>query len=853
MTVTTANTSHGLGALRGFLVSRLRGRPDGEHEMVLNRLVISLLILLYLLGTAVFGSYSISTLYTPLSVATFYFVMSVAFFVHILARPGISPVRRTLAIVLDMGTLSVGLHIGDEVVAVLYPFYLWIIFGNGFRFGIRYLFVATVAAVIGFAVTITTTDYWGAHSHLSFGLLGALIALPLYSSTLIRKLSKAKQQAEEASRAKSLFLASVSHELRTPLNAIIGLGDLLRDTSLDAEQRDMTRTIRTSAKSLLGLIDDILDLSRIEAGRISSNVVDFDLHRTVSEVKGMLTAQARAKGVRLAVHVTPQVPYLLRGEMRHLQEVLINLVGNAVKFTGRGHIVIAVDLVEQNAGHARLRFEVSDSGIGIAPEACGRIFESFTQADETITSRYGGTGLGLAICKQLVEHQGGQIGVDSEVGTGSTFWFELPFTRAGGATTEACDAPVVLLASGQDRTEATLNALFRVGVGAKIARTLADAVEMVRANNTPGARRPIVIVDEEAVEDPAAAAAKLAALDPAYAPSLLLLPREPQRGLLASPLRNWFVAVLSQPFAEAETLAALRLAGLRDAEEKDEAALPIRPKPGRKYAILVADDNRTNQKVIAKILERAGHEPTIVDNGERALDALTQHDFDLVLMDVNMPVMNGIEAVKLYRFSALGKKRVPVVALTADATPEMSTRCTEAGMDACVTKPVEPARLLQIVDAMVEASAPATAAPAESDTVKLLSSHRKFQAAGLAPVDFAKLTDLEALGGSGFVGQLIEEFLVDAEAVLREMAAAVAANDVEAFRDRAHALRSGAANIGAGNIYKICLAWRNIGERELASDGEAHMRKLQTEFEQVHAALSRRLEEGRAEPSRQGA
>jgi two-component system, sensor histidine kinase RpfC len=851
--MTSATPGHGFGALLGFFTSRLRGRPDGEHEMVLNRLVISLLILLYLVGTAVFSSYSMEGLYTPLSVATFYFVMSVAFFAHILARPGVSPVRRTLAIVLDMGTLSVGLHIGDEVVAVLYPFYLWIIFGNGFRFGIRYLLVATVAAVVGFSTTIATTDYWGAHSHLSFGLLGALIMLPLYSSTLIRKLSKAKQQAEEASRAKSLFLASVSHELRTPLNAIIGLGDLLRDTSLDAEQRDMTRTIRTSAKSLLGLIDDILDLSRIEAGRIATNVVDFDLHRTVMEIKGMLTAQTRAKGVRLAVHVSPQVPYLLRGEMRHLQEMLTNLVGNAVKFTGQGYIVIAVNLVEQGAAQVRLRFEVSDSGIGIAPEAQSRIFESFTQADETIISRYGGTGLGLAICKQLVEHQGGRIGVDSEVGAGSTFWFELPFTRAAAvaAEPESRRSPVVLLAASEDRTEAVLNALFRVGVGAKIARTVDEVVEMVRAGAAPDTPRPIVIVDEQAVEDVAAAAAKLSALDAACAPSLILLPREPAGGVLAPPLCSRFVAVLSQPFDENYTIAALRIAGIGDAEERDEA--PAKPKgPGRKYAILVADDNRTNQKVIAKILERAGHEPTIVDNGERALDALTQHDFDVVLMDVNMPVMNGIEAVKLYRFSALGKKRVPVVALTADATPEMSARCTEAGMDACVTKPVEPARLLQIVEAMVERSAPTAAEPGESETVRMISSHPKFQAAH-ASVDFAKLADLESLGGSGFVGQLIEEFLVDADAVLREMAAAVAANDVEAFRDRAHALRSGAANIGARNMYKICLSWRNIGQRELASDGEAHVRKLQTEFEEVRAALSRRLEGQPAEPSLKGA
>ena len=294
----------------GFLKSRLQNRPDGEHEMVINRVVISALILLYLCGAALFGDTSV---HDALVLTASFFGISFAFLAHMLWKPGVSVPRRTIAIISDLGFLSWGIHAGDETLSLLYPIYLWIIFGNGFRFGLTYLFGSMLVAVTGFSAVVATTGYWAAHYKLAYGLIGGLVILPLYAATLIRKLQAAKNEAEQANKAKSLFLASVSHEFRTPLNAVIGMSDMLRDTKLNAEQLDMTQTIRGSARALLAQINDILNYSRIEAGQMPDQSVDFDLHAIMGQVRSMLVAQAKEKGVRLSLHVAPQTPNLLHG------------------------------------------------------------------------------------------------------------------------------------------------------------------------------------------------------------------------------------------------------------------------------------------------------------------------------------------------------------------------------------------------------------------------------------------------------------------------------------------------------------------------------------------------------------
>ncbi len=706
-----------------LVAERFRRRPDSEHEMTINRLVFSLLILSYLLVAVFTGK---SDLREPLVTITVYFAFSVGFFIHILLRPGISVPRRVLAMFVDLVTLSYGLHVGNEVTSLLYPIYLWTIFGNGFRFGLKYLFLSTAISVAGFSVVVATTDYWWSHLYLAGGLLTGLIILPLYAATLIRKLSAARQQAEQASQAKSRFLASVSHELRTPLNAIIGLSDLMRDTTLDSEQQEMTRTIGTAGRSLLTLINSILDLSRIEERRMESRPVEFDLHALLADVRAILSVQASAKSVRLALHVTARTPRFVKADRRHLEEILVNLGGNAVKFTERGEVVIAIDAVRQQGSEVRLRCEVSDTGIGIAPDAQARIFESFTQADETIIDRFGGTGLGLAIVKELVEFHRGEIGVESAPGAGSTFWFEIGIETAAAAPSRFSPAGVsVVLLSPDERLRALLLAS---GADLKSVASPEKARAAVDLLRQQGVRRPVALIDAGArAADAVPAAAALMGEAGAYAPMLILVTDEPAAGMPSRDLRSLFVTTLVRPIDGAGLAAALEVAcgneasvyGVRDGGTVESK---------RKLAVLVAEDNRTNQMVIAKILRRAGHDVHLVNNGEAALDALDSRDFDIVLMDVNMPVMNGIEATKLYRFASLGRERVPIIALTADATAEARARCDEAGMDACLTKPIEPARLLEIIEkSALDRANRAAAPPSLNEGVTSIAEHPKFR------------------------------------------------------------------------------------------------------------------------------
>ena len=337
----------------------------------------------------------------------------------------------------DIGVLSVGLGTVGELAAPWWWVYLWVTFGNGFRYGVRFLYTSAGLSLLGFGTVVSINPFWVSHLGLTTGLLISLVVLPGYAAVLLRRLNAETERAEAANRAKSNFLANMSHEIRTPLNGIIGLSDLLSTSQFGPQEREYVDAIQSSGRSLLELIEGVLDISRIEAGKVSTQQVPFDLHALTGTIVQMFGAQAEAKGLRLLSQIAPETPYALVGDPGHLRQVLINLIGNAVKFTEAGSVELRCHPLRDNAGRVLIRFQVLDTGIGIPIEAQANVFDKFTQADQSVTRRFGGSGLGTTIAKNLVELMGGRIGFDSTPGVGTNFWFDLEFARQAGADAAA--------------------------------------------------------------------------------------------------------------------------------------------------------------------------------------------------------------------------------------------------------------------------------------------------------------------------------------------------------------------------------------------------------------------------------
>jgi two-component system sensor histidine kinase RpfC len=572
---------------------------------------------------------------------------------------------------------------------------------------------------------------------------------------------------------------------------------------------------------------------------------DFDLHALVNSTCRIVAAQAGLKGIDFVVSIMPEVPPAVRGDPHHLRQVLINLAGNAVKFTERGSVTVHVSVQAENEASVRLKFSIRDTGIGIAPEAQAKIFESFTQADQSTTRRFGGSGLGTTIAKQLVQLMGGRIGLESALGLGSTFWAEIDFEKqpeqAGAAIGDLAQARVLLVGFPEAGRAALQDALASWGALPTVAASLEEGVARLVADISLAKPFHSALLYASAEDLKLAQRFRRAAPNPAP-PTILAVPRTADVRRF-DVLSSGFAAVLELPFDKRRLFNVLH--SVAAGEERPEGVVRLqdyarRGAAAKKLRVLVADDNPTNREVVGKILERSGHTVTLVNDGEQALDAVERQNFDIVLLDRNMPRMGGMEALAALRLMMRGRDRLPVIMLSADVTTEAKREALEAGADAFLPKPIESIRLLEELQRL------ATAGPAAARETPAVAAVRAAAPATEPVVNAETLAHLEELGASlAFVERLIRVFLADSAALLERIEKVLAGRDYHEFRSLVHAMKGSSASIGTDRLTRTCTTVGALSDAEVRLQAPSLLRTLSGELAAARVELEGYLSERR--------
>ncbi len=826
-----------------FIINRLKNREDSEHRQAFVKLTMGVTCFVYMLWASKLDIVAPESV----TVSILYITVTLGILIWIIANPKTHHYRRLLGMFSDTAFITGGMILTEEIGAPLFGVYLFMTFGYGFRFGNKYLFASTLLSVIGFSLVIMYSKYWHANTILAYGIIVSMVVLSVYVSTLVSKLHAAINEAKAASEAKSQFLANMSHEIRTPLNGVIGMSNLLIKTQLNSEQKDFTETIYSSAHTLLALIDDILDISKIEAGRIKTEIIDFDLHELVNSVVFMQSPDAHSKGLNINVYISPDIPFLLHGDALHLKQVLINLISNAIKFTKKGYVGIHITHVSSTPKSEKINFSINDTGIGISDEAKPNIFDTFTQGDVSITRHYGGTGLGTAISKQLVELMGGHIGLTSQVGKGSRFWLELEFDRQNilseeNKTIAKIRNNHVLLVDSYNNSNTTIKShLDTWRMKYDCVNNANDALDTLLSKSEVEERYHVVIVNLQYLDsDPNKFIQQARLSNELIKPNFILtcngvpddqiqLYDEGYSAIVSNNIdRNSFYRILHS--ATAGYFTDYDQSELIKYDDTGTVLLDIKG-----IKIIVGEDNKTNQKVIRKILEGGEHIVTIVDNGEKVLDALEKEDFDLVILDMHMPIMNGIEASKIIRFTHASKRHLPIIMLTADVTVESINTCKDAKIDTYLTKPVEPEILLGTVSSLYLSNKENSLQDARPTLTLVNSSSLE----DIPLIDEQILNTLSSMASNeDFLADLIKGYLHDSKELIEKIELSVMSMQYENVSDLSHAMDGSSRSIGATQIAFLARTIHDLTLSERRATIPGQIQKLRIAFEQTSAAYN---------------